>query len=171
MGEDTFLSSPFAQALAFANFGLLAIFAITRWTGPSGMSVPDLIRRTYKPLPAKAEQQISLRVSPNFTMTTILSSLAIGMLCARSLHYQFYAYVAWATPFLLWRSGLHPLLIYVVWAAQEWAWNVYPSTNSSSQVVVACLAIQVLGVWWGTRYDFDGARHAVRTSGKHHYTA
>lgn len=87
-------------------------------------------------------------------MTAILSSLVIGVLCARSLHYQFYAYLAWSTPFLLWRSGLHPILIYAVWAAQEWAWNVYPSTNSSSMVVVGCLAVQVIGVWWGTRNDF-----------------
>ena len=171
MGEETFLSSQFAQALAFANVGLLAVFAITRWTRPSGLSIPDLIRRTYQPLPAKVEQQISLRVSPTFTMTTILSSLVIGMLCARSLHYQFYAYVAWATPFLLWRSGLHPLLIYITWAAQEWAWNVYPSTNTSSKLVVACLTVQVFGVWWGTRYEFEGARHAIKMSGKHQHTA
>lgn len=76
------------------------------------------------------------------------------MLCARSLHYQFYAYIAWATPFLLWRSGMHPILMYAVWAVQEWAWNVYPSTDISSMVVVGCLAVQVFGVWLGTRKDF-----------------
>ena len=170
MGEDTFLSSQFSQALAFANVGLLVIFATTRWTRPSGLSVPELIQRVYQPLPAKMEQQISLRVSPSFTMTTILSSLAIGMLCARSLHYQFYAYVAWTTPFLLWRSGLHPLLICITWAAQEWAWNVYPSTDTSSKVVVACLAIQVFGVWWDTRYEFEDARRPVKMNGEHQHT-
>jgi alpha-1,3-mannosyltransferase len=79
-------------------------------------------------------------------MTVLLSSLAIGLLCARSLHYQFFAYLAWATPFLLWRAGLHPILIYTAWALQEWAWNVYPSTNASSAVVVLSLALQVFGV-------------------------
>ena len=48
---------------------------------------------------------------------------------------------------------MHPILIYVVWAAQEWAWNVYPSTNLSSMVVVGCLAVQVVGVWLGTRSE------------------
>jgi alpha-1,3-mannosyltransferase len=81
-------------------------------------------------------------------MTVMLSSLAIGLLCARSLHYQFFAYLAWATPFLLWRAGLHPVLIYVVWALQEWAWNVFPSTNASSAVVVMSLAVQVFGVYF-----------------------
>lgn len=49
---------------------------------------------------------------------------------------------------------MHPVLIYTTWAVQEWAWNVYPSTHASSIVVVGCLAVQVVGIWWGTRYDF-----------------
>ena len=27
-------------------------------------------------------------------------------------------------------------------------------TSTSSAVAVACMALQVLGVWWGTRLDF-----------------
>lgn len=122
-----------------------------------------------KPLPPSLQQQISLHVTPDFILTTILTSTAIGMLCARSLHYQFYAYITWSTPFLLWKSGLHPLLIYLVWAAQEWAWNVYPSTNVSSTVVVGCLAIQVFGIWWGTRnesFDIPVADKKTAGSGK-----
>jgi alpha-1,3-mannosyltransferase len=171
VGEDTFLSPAFAQALAFANLGIIAIFLITRWTAPSGLSVPALVRRVFEQPSLRTEQQISARVTPTFIMTTILSSIAIGMLCARSLHYQFYAYIAWATPFLLWRSGLHPLLIYVVWALQEWAWNVYPSTDASSKAVVVCLALQVLGVWWGTRNDFQSGMKPVKRGGEHQHTA
>ena len=169
VGEDTFLSTTFSQALAFANLGLLAIFMLTRWSGPSGLSIPDLLRRVYRPLPPRVEQQISLRVTPDFVMTTILSSLAIGMLCARSLHYQFYAYIAWATPFLLWTSGLHPALIYMVCAAQEWAWNVYPSTDTSSKVVLGCLVVQVLGAWWGTRNDFESGQGPFEKVGEHRH--
>jgi len=154
VGEEVFLSRDFATALAIANLSLLGSFLITHWTRPSGLSVISLIATLFKPLPPKVQQQISLRITPTFVMTAILSSLVSGILCARSLHYQFYAYLAWSTPFLLWRSGLHPIPIYAVWAAQEWAWNVYPSTNESSMVVVGCLAVQVVGVWWGTRNDF-----------------
>ena len=166
MGEETFLSSNFSQRLILAHGALLTVFILTRWTRPSGMSVPDLLRRIFRPIPARLEQMISLRVTPTFTMTTMLSSVAIGMLCARSLHYQFYAYIAWATPFLLWRSGLHPLLIYLVWGVQEWTWNIYPSTDISSATVVGCLALQVLGVWWGTRSDFVDADRVSRRLAK-----
>lgn len=98
---------------------------------------------------------MSLKVSPSFIVTSILTSVAVGMLCARSLHYQFYAYIAWSTPFLLWKAGLHPILIYAVWAVQEWGWNVYPSTDTSSIVVVGCLVVQVFSVWWGTRNNLN----------------
>jgi alpha-1,3-mannosyltransferase len=96
------------------------------------------------------------RVTPDFIMTVILAATAIGMLCARSLHYQFYAYIAWTTPFLFWKAGFHPVVQYALWVAQEWAWNVYPSTPLSSATVVGTLAVAVAGVWWGTRNEFVG---------------
>ncbi|KAL8807935.1 MAG: hypothetical protein Q9182_000401 [Xanthomendoza sp. 2 TL-2023] len=149
--EETFLSREFAIALITAHLGLLLLFTATRWLKPSRRSIPAFVSGLWRPRPLLIQQQISLRVTPTYIMTTILSALAIGLLCARSLHYQFYAYIAWSTPFLLWKSGFHPIATYTVWAAQEWAWNVYPSTNASSMVVVGCLLIQVLAVWWGTR--------------------
>lgn len=148
--EQTFLSREFATALIVANLGLLLLFTATRWLKPSRQSIPGFVSGLWGPRPLLMQQQISLRVTPTYIMTTILSSMAIGLLCARSLHYQFYAYVAWSTPFLLWRSGMHPTAIYAIWAAQEWAWNVYPSTDASSMVVVGCLLVQVLAGWWGT---------------------
>lgn len=151
--ERTFLSREFAIALITANLGFLALFITTRWLKPSRQTIWEFVPRLWKAPPLLLQQQTSLRVTASFIMTSILSSMTIGLLCARTLHYQFYAYIAWSTPFLLWRSGLHPLAIYTVWVVQEWAWNVYPSTNASSMVVVGCLLIQVLGVWWGTRKD------------------
>jgi alpha-1,3-mannosyltransferase len=108
------------------------------------------------------QDQIARRITPNFIMTAMLSAVAVGLLCARSLHYQFYAYVAWTTPFLLWKAGFHPVVQYALWGAQEWAWNVYPSTPLSSATVVGVLATTVVGVWWGTRSEFA----AVEANGK-----
>lgn len=161
VGEAMFLSKEFSTMLLAAHATLLLLFALTRWLSISGLSVPDHIRRLWKPLPPNLLSQISSRVDERTIMTVILTSFAIGIMCARSLHYQFYAYLAWVSPFLLWRANLHPILIYALWAAQEWAWNVYPSTDMSSKVVVASLAAQVLGVWWGTRGDFAVAARSL----------
>jgi alpha-1,3-mannosyltransferase len=99
-------------------------------------------------------EEVSDRIKADWIMTTMLTANAIGMLCARSLHYQFYSWLCWTTPYLLWKSGLHPIFIVGVWAVQEWAWNVYPSTDESSMVVVGALAVQVLAIWWGGRKDW-----------------
>ena len=168
MGEKTFLSKEFSYGLMATNLGLLMLFVTSRWIRPSGLSTLGLMKRAINPLPERAERQISNRVTPDYVMTTILSSIAVGMLCARSLHYQFYAYAIWTTPFLLWRSGLHPVLIYLIWAAQEWAWNVYPSTNASSMIVVGCLATQVFGIWWGTRGDYADMTPPLQKIGREH---
>lgn len=178
LGEEVFLSQPFSQALLVAHASLLALFTATRWLGPSDYTlleaVKALVSLDESPNPAttatspaepgpsaKPEPQPSMRsqhqaetsrrVTPTFIMTVVLQSMLIGCLCARSLHYQFYAYIAWSTPFLMWRSGLGPIPTALVWAAQEWAWNVYPSTTASSITVVACLATALAASWYGTR--------------------
>lgn len=142
VGEETFLSREFSVALLVLHVSLLVIFA-ARWVKPSGSNLFRFLQDTIQ------GRQGTVTLSKSFIMTMMLSSLAIGLLCARSLHYQFFAYLAWASPFLLWRTGVHPILIYVVWALQEWAWNVYPSTTASSAVVVLSLAVQVLAALLG----------------------
>lgn len=163
VGEDRFLSREFAIALIIVHLTLLGTFLVTRWLRPSGLSIPDLISTAFRPLPLEIQHQIYGKTTPSFILSSILSCMTIGCLCARSLHYQFYAYIAWSAPFLLWKSGLHPVLIYTVWAAQEWAWNVYPSTDMSSSVVVGCLAVQVMSIWLGTQKEFADATDVVPT--------
>lgn len=163
VGEKTFLSRPFAVALLVAHAALLLTFVATRWLQPTGVSLPTALRGLVHPPPESVQARTSRCVTPDFIVTSILTAIAVGCLCARSLHYQFYSYIAWSTPFLLWRSGLHPLLIYAAWAAQEWAWNVFPSTHVSSAVVVWCLALAVAGSWAGT-----GRRSDVRSGSATH---
>lgn len=152
VGEEVFLSKNFSLGLLALHAVLLAAFLSTTWLKPSGSNLFGFIRSTIK------GRQRTVALSKPFIMTVMLTSLAIGLLCARSLHYQFFAYLAWVTPFLLWRGGFHPVLIYAVWALQEWAWNTYPSTNASSLVVVLSLAAQVLGVLANGSRAFD-AQH------------
>lgn len=153
-----FLSREFSLALLAAHASLIILFATTRWLKPyrtiyTKNWIPEVVRSLVKQPPSATQRAIESRVTPCFMLTTILSANAIGMLCARSLHYQFYSWIAWATPVLLWQAGFHPILQYVFWGMQEYAWNVYPSTNLSSMIVVGVLAITVAGVWYGTGKD------------------
>ncbi|KAI0406081.1 glycosyltransferase [Xylaria palmicola] len=147
LGEDAFLSRPFALGLLAMHASVLVWFLSNKWLKPAGKPWPAIITpilRLSSPFTHQEESRLSAQVTPEYVMTTMLSANVIGLLFARSLHYQFYSYLAWTTPYLLWRSGAHPLVQYGLWAIQEWAWNVFPSTNASSGVVVGALASTVM---------------------------
>uniref|UniRef100_A0A1A9W9P5 dolichyl-P-Man:Man5GlcNAc2-PP-dolichol alpha-1,3-mannosyltransferase n=1 Tax=Glossina brevipalpis TaxID=37001 RepID=A0A1A9W9P5_9MUSC len=75
----------------------------------------------------------------------------IGIVCARSLHYQFYVwyfhslpYLAWSTPYSL---GTRCLLLGLI----EFCWNTYPSTNFSSVILHLCHVVLLLGLIYNVR--------------------
>ncbi|KAK0714529.1 glycosyltransferase family 58 protein [Lasiosphaeris hirsuta] len=165
VGEDVFLSKGFALGLLGLHVAVLVGFIAGRWLKPAPMSLLGLVApliRGKAPFTNKEQQAVSRNITPQYILTTILTANVIGLLFARSLHYQFYSYLAWSTPFLLWRSGIHPVFQYGLWAAQEWAWNVFPSTSVSSAVVVGALAATVGLVWCGAGEEWEPRRAASK---------
>lgn len=77
----------------------------------------------------------------------VFCSNMIGIVCARSLHYQFYCWYMHCLPFLLWRSSLPIVAKGALLAAIEWCWNVFPSTNFSSSVLLGAHVL-CLGAMW-----------------------
>jgi alpha-1,3-mannosyltransferase len=153
VGEEVFLSRPFSLVLLALHAIALLVFITTRWLRVTDRSLASLVPsflRGSSPFTQLEEMHISGRITPEYVMTTILSANVVGLLFARSLHYQFYAYLAWSTPYLLWRALPHPALVFPLWAAQEWAWNVFPSTSLSSTVVVGTMAITAVAAYVGT---------------------
>lgn len=146
VGEEIFLSKPFALGLLAMHGLVLTGFIVNKWLKPAGKPLSTIIMpmlQLTSPFNPQEQRLVSSRVTPEYVMTTILSANVIGLLFARTLHYQFYSLLAWSTPYLLWRSGAHPVIQYGLWALQEWAWNVFPSTPISSGVVVGVLAMTV----------------------------
>ncbi|KND91896.1 Dol-P-Man:Man(5)GlcNAc(2)-PP-Dol alpha-1,3-mannosyltransferase [Tolypocladium ophioglossoides CBS 100239] len=171
LGEELFLSKPFSLVLLASHVLVLLIFITTRWIQPAdrplSVMIPALLQGK-SPFTQQEELRVSSRITPAYVMTTILSANVIGLLFARSLHYQFYAYLAWSTPYLLWKASPHPLLVFPLWLAQEWAWNVFPSTDVSSVVVVNVLLITVVLAYFGTARDGggEGQRKAAEAKNK-----
>ncbi|KAI1503692.1 glycosyltransferase family 58 protein [Biscogniauxia marginata] len=146
VGEEIFLSRFFALVLLALHALVLTVFIANKWLRPARKPLSAIVApilQMTSPFSPQEEPQIASRVTPEYVMTTILSANVIGLLFARSLHYQFYSYLAWSTPYLLWRSGTNPVIQYGLWALQEWAWNVFPSTSTSSSVVIGVLATTV----------------------------
>jgi alpha-1,3-mannosyltransferase len=169
LGEDIFLSRWFAISLLAAHVSVLLLFILKKWLRPLNRPLSALIPpmlRLQAPLNEREETLLSHSISPDFVMTTILSANAIGLLFARSLHYQFYAYVAWTSPYLIWQSSQSPFLVYAVWALQEWAWNVFPSTDTSSAVAVGALAVTVVATYFGGWKEPANAKEAPVSASK-----
>ncbi|KHN99006.1 Glycosyltransferase, ALG3 [Metarhizium album ARSEF 1941] len=170
MGEELFLSKPFAVVLLVLHVLVLLIFVTSRWLQPADRPLLSLISpmlRGGSALTPAEELEVSSRVTPDYVMTTILSANIIGLLFARSLHYQFYAYLAWATPYLLWRAWPYTPVVYLLWAVQEAAWNTFPSTDLSSTAVVNVLLITVVLVYCGTSKPVrSGERKKAKASKK-----
>ncbi|TKX19884.1 ALG3-like protein [Elsinoe australis] len=147
VGREGFEDDRFASALMVGHVVVLGLFVVERWMRQAGTGVGEVLGSLLRSQGVQRMREVQGRVTPEFVLTAILTSNAVGMLFARSLHYQFYSWLAWGSPYLLWRSGTSPVAVVLAWAAQEWAWNVYPSTTISSAVVVLSLAWQVYGIW------------------------
>ena len=161
--EDIFLSRGFALALLAGHVTVLLAFIVTRYIQPTKRSLFAIlppILRGRSPFTEHEETVISSRVTPQFIMMTMLSANVIGLLFARSLHYQFYAYVAWTTPYLVWRIQPNAATVWSFWALQEWAWNVFPSTTASSVVVVVSLYVVVAGAFLASAEGYQGVKKA-----------
>lgn len=154
--EEVFLSKEFAYSLLVLHATILLTFAHYKWIRPSSEGAWDFTKKffDYVSIDDPEAEEIERRMSPQFVMDALLGSMVIGMLCARSLHYQFYAYLGWSTPYIFWRAGWHPAIVLAVWFSQEMAWLRYPSDATSSGMVVLLLGFQVVSSWRSMRSKY-----------------
>ncbi|KAF3095182.1 dolichyl-P-Man:Man(5)GlcNAc(2)-PP-dolichol alpha-1,3-mannosyltransferase, variant 2 [Orbilia oligospora] len=127
VGEEVFTSFSFKVGLLVVHIALLFFFLSTRWLRPVRGGLIQFIRNLVSGTNREEGIRTSAQTDGAYMLTTLFTCNMVGMLCARSLHYQFYSWMAWTTPFLLWKSGLGVPFVVSIWAMQEYAWNVYPS--------------------------------------------
>jgi alpha-1,3-mannosyltransferase len=98
-------------------------------------------------------------------VTILFTSNFVGIVFARSLHYQFYSWYAQQLPLLLWRTRYPVPIKCVIKTADyevsdllrrlllllgiEYSWNVFPSTNLSSYILNTSHALILAGLWFG----------------------
>jgi alpha-1,3-mannosyltransferase len=70
----------------------------------------------------------------------------IGIVCARSLHYQFYAWYAHSLPFLIYTTPFSYFGV-ILGFLIEFCWNVFPSTPITSLILLICHVTILLGLW------------------------
>lgn len=162
--EDTFISDAFANALLVGHVCVLLVFVITRFVSPrvTGKSVLKLVKDAFNLFSATAAPEnlyLLQKHGPRLVLLVFATTNTIGVLFARSLHYQFLAWYCWLLPFLIHATNIHPLPGVFIFLVHEWCWNVFPSTESSSAVLICSLVMVIAGVWANTTVWFGKTKN------------
>ncbi|XP_019076396.1 dol-P-Man:Man(5)GlcNAc(2)-PP-Dol alpha-1,3-mannosyltransferase isoform X2 [Vitis vinifera] len=100
-------------------------------------------------------------------VTTMFVGNFIGILCARSLHYQFYSWYFFSLPYLLWKTPFPTFLRLILFVGVELCWNVYPS-NIYSSALLLCIHLVILwGLWTApAEYPYVNDKSLTRNKNK-----
>ncbi|KAI7831872.1 glycosyltransferase [Kickxella alabastrina] len=146
ISKDVFLSTDWSTTLLLAHAVFLAILGLSVWPQMSGSTAYAVIKSGFR-RHTGARNDRGSSVSADEVIAVMFTANFVGVVCARSLHYQFYSWYFHMLPYLLHISCLPLVAQFVAWVVVEYAWNVYPSTSISSLVLLAThlvLLIQIL---------------------------
>lgn len=116
IGEKVFYSGGFSRALLVLHLTTLLIFLVKKW----GFSF-KIKKRTWDEI-----------------LLIIFTSNFIGIIWARSLHYQFYSWYFYTLPFIIWSFPASLFSRLGVMLVIEMCWNVFPATFYSSFGLFLC---------------------------------
>ncbi|KAL8548626.1 hypothetical protein ACS0TY_007785 [Phlomoides rotata] len=157
--EQLFVSKGFALFLLAAHLMLLAVFAHYRWCSHEGgiflllRAKLTQMKLRFSNLSSSPPGKLSRHKSDSRILraehiaTTMFVGNFIGIVCARSLHYQFYSWYFYSLPYLLWRTPFPTWLRLILFVAVEFCWNVFPS-NAYSSILLLGAHLTILGGLW-----------------------
>ncbi|KAG2326020.1 hypothetical protein Bca52824_008748 [Brassica carinata] len=150
--ERVFVAKEFAVCLLIGHLSLLVAFANYKWCKHEGGIIGFMrSRRFFLTLPSSlsfSDLSISGSLAKEHIVTTMFVGNFIGVVCARSLHYQFYSWYFYSLPYLLWRTSFPTWLRLILFLGIELCWNVYPSTPVSSALLMGLHLTVLLGLWF-----------------------
>ncbi|KAL6848104.1 hypothetical protein ACP4OV_022232 [Aristida adscensionis] len=148
--EKLFVSKELAVALLILHLSTLMLFAHYKWFKHEG-GLFHFLHSRFKD--SKSIQQlISCKptlstLSKEHIITVMFVGNFIGIVCARSLHYQFYSWYFYSLPFLLWKTCFPTPVRIIIFVGVELCWNIYPSTTYSSLLLLLLHISVLLGLW------------------------
>jgi len=119
LGEEIFNDKRFAVGLLIAHLVVLSVFL---WAKGRPRYLPRSKETTHS----------TPRFTPDYIIDILFISNIIGIVFARSLHYQFYVWYFHTLPLLLYTTWLPFYAILFLLIPIENAWMTFPSTSFSS---------------------------------------
>ncbi|GAA6063908.1 hypothetical protein JCM10212_003014 [Sporobolomyces blumeae] len=148
IGVEVFEDEAWGKILLVGHAVGLIILAL-RWAEEEG-GVETVLKRAWKnPSESPAKGQLT---ATRVTTVFFLSNL-VGVVCARSVHYQFYTWFYHSLVWVLWDSwsGIEIEVIQklVLTSLIEYGFHSYPSTVNSSIGLVLSLVVMVVVAYYG----------------------
>ncbi|SCV67200.1 BQ2448_5846 [Microbotryum intermedium] len=159
VGQPVFQGRGFSKLLLASHAALLIVCGLT-WSWKEGGPV-RLLRQGFK---RPNEAPLSSTPTPERVCTILFLSNLVGIVFARSLHYQFYAWYAHHIVFLLWQTNFDLLQRVGLWLAIEVGWETFPSTTKSSLALTTANLVLVAGVLYKTA--LSDSSHSVMVDEK-----
>ncbi|KAM3347025.1 hypothetical protein ACQJBY_021168 [Aegilops geniculata] len=148
--EKYFVSKELAIGLLIFHLSTLMVFAHYKWFKHEG-GLFHFVHSRFRDatsiqqlIACKPRQSI---LSKEHIVTVMFVGNFIGIVCARSLHYQFYSWYFYSLPFLLWRTQFPTVVRIILFVVVELCWNVYPSTSYSSLLLLSVHLFILFGLW------------------------
>eukprot|EP00350_Pseudokeronopsis_sp_OXSARD2_P013133 CAMPEP_0170568476 /NCGR_PEP_ID=MMETSP0211-20121228/81229_1 /TAXON_ID=311385 /ORGANISM="Pseudokeronopsis sp., Strain OXSARD2" /LENGTH=160 /DNA_ID=CAMNT_0010890391 /DNA_START=406 /DNA_END=884 /DNA_ORIENTATION=- len=127
LGEQTAMSPVIAKILLAAHLSLLIGFLLFKWTHFLGGFSAWLKELRLNELWEKGLKINSKRLNPYYVAVTMFTCNFFGIICARSLHFQFYSWYFHSLPLLLLSiKSLHIIFKIAILVVIELCWNIFP---------------------------------------------
>ncbi|KAJ1636175.1 glycosyltransferase, partial [Pavlovales sp. CCMP2436] len=145
LSPELFVSKKLALSLLAAHLLALLLLAELRWCRAEG-GLRALLRSCAK----KAGKKQPLRaLGAAEVVGTMMASNFVGIVFARTLHYQFYAWYFHTLPFLLWHAPIPTAARLCLFGSIEAAWNIYPPSAINAYALLGCHLALLVGLFAG----------------------
>ncbi|KAG8053203.1 hypothetical protein GUJ93_ZPchr0001g31486 [Zizania palustris] len=145
--EKLFVSKELAVALLALHLTTLIVFAHYKWLKTEGGLFHFLYSRFKDATSIRHFIFCKPKLSTLNIVTVMFVGNFIGIVCARSLHYQFYSWYFNSLPFLLWKTRFPNIYEdhYICWCGT--LLEYYPSTAYSSLILLFLHISILFGLW------------------------
>ncbi|SCZ96115.1 BZ3500_MvSof-1268-A1-R1_Chr8-1g10015 [Microbotryum saponariae] len=145
VGQPLFEGRGFSELLLVSHAAILIVCGLT-WSWKESGPVRLLRQGLKRP----NEAPLSFAPTPERVCKILFLSNLVGIVFARSLHYQFYAWYAHQIVFLLWQTEFNLVQRVGLWLAIEVGWETFPSTTNSSLALTIANLVIIAGVLYKT---------------------
>lgn len=157
LSEEVFVSKHLAKGLLMTQLAvLLAYFSRREALGQKQTSAARIspeetgVWKVFKSSLSSSASRTNL--SPDWILSGLFVSNFIGVMFARSLHFQFYVWYFHSLPFLLWLAPLPTYVRLALFVTIEVVWNVFPSTSITSAALWLAHGVLLVSLFC-VRYD------------------